>query len=370
MDRFNYQVNELLNLANIKVGDEELHDIQVHDERLYKRIISEGSLGLGEAYMDEWWDANELDHVFFKLLSTDVERKVKSNLYFWSLLQSKLFNLQSIRRAFHVGEKHYDIGNDLFSKMLDKRMVYTCAYWKDAKNLQEAQENKLDLVCRKIGLQKGQHVLDIGCGWGSFIQFASERYGVSAVGITISKEQAELAKQNCKNLPVEIRLQDYRELNEKFDHIVSLGMFEHVGQKNYRTYMDVAARCLKDEGLFLLHTIGSNYTRHNPDAWVNKYIFPNGVLPSLKDISMAIEHLFVLEDLHNFGTDYDKTLMAWFKNFDANWNQLSEKYGNRFYRMWKYYLLSCAGAFRARNIQLWQLVLSKTGVQGGYTSVR
>ena len=273
MDRFTHRVNELLNLANIKVGDDQVHDIQVHDERLYRRILSEGSLGLGEAYMEGWWDAKELDQFFCKLLSTDIERKVKSNQYFWSALQSKFFNLQSIRRAFHVGEKHYDIGNDLFCKMLDKRMVYTCAYWKDAKNLAEAQENKLDLVCRKIGLKEGQHVLDIGCGWGSFIKFASERYGVSAVGITISKEQAEFAKQNCKSLPVEIRLQDYRELNEEFDHIVSLGMFEHVGQKNYRAYMDVVARCLKDEGLFLLHTIGSNYTRHNPDAWINKYIF-------------------------------------------------------------------------------------------------
>ncbi len=370
MGHYNHRVNELLNLADIKVDGEKAHDIQVHNQDFYRRVLSQGSLGLGEAYMEGWWDVKELDQFFCKILSTDIERRVKSSQYFWSAIQSKILNLQSIRRAFHVGEKHYDIGNDLFATMLDKRMVYTCAYWKDAKDLDEAQENKLDLVCCKIGLKKNQHVLDIGCGWGSFIKFASERYGVSAVGVTVSKEQAEFAKESCKNLPIEIRLQDYRELNEKFDHIVSLGMFEHVGQKNHRTYMDVAARCLKDDGLFLLHTIGSNYTRHNPDPWVNKYIFPNGVLPSLKDISMAMENLFVLEDLHSFGADYDKTLMAWFKNFDENWMQIRDKYGARFYKMWKYYLLSCAGAFRARNLQLWQLVLSKSGVQGGYLSVR
>ena len=370
MDRFNRRIVELLNLAEIKVGGNEAHDINVHNQNVYRRILSEGSMGLGESYMEGWWDAKELDQFFYKLLSTDIERKVKSSQYYWSALQSKILNLQNIRRAFQVGEHHYDIGNDLFSKMLDRRMVYTCAYWKNAKDLDKAQENKLDLVCRKIGLKKNQRILDIGCGWGSFIKYASEKYGVSAVGVTVSKEQAEYAQRNCKNLPVEVRLQDYRELNDSFDHIVSLGMFEHVGPKNYRTYMEIAARCLKKDGLFLLHTIGSNYTRHNPDAWINKYIFPNGVLPSLKDISMATENLFVLEDLHSFGSDYDKTLMAWFENFNESWPQLSDKYGSQFYRMWKYYLLSCAGAFRARNIQLWQLVLSKTGVEGGYASVR
>ena len=221
MDWMKDHIKELLNHADIKVGGEHVYDMQVHNERLYRRIFTEGSLGLGEAYMEGWWDVKELDQFFFKLLSADIERKVNFNQKFWSVFKSKVFNLQSVRRAFHIGERHYDIGNDLFSKMLDERLVYTCAYWKDAKNLYEAQENKLDLVCRKIGLQKNQRVLDIGCGWGSFIKFASERYGVSAVGITVSKEQADLAKQNCKNLPVEIRLQDYRELNEKANFLVA-----------------------------------------------------------------------------------------------------------------------------------------------------
>ena len=254
--------------------------------------------------------------------------------------------------------------------MLDERMVYTCGYWKDVNNLDDAQEKKLDLVCRKIGLKSGQRILDIGCGWGSFAKFAAERYGAQVVGITVSKEQVVLARERCKGLPVEIRLQDYRDLNEKFDHIISLGMFEHVGYKNYREYMTVARRCLVDGGLFLLHTIGGNISSTQTDAWIDKYIFPNSIIPSAKQITSAYEGLFVMEDWHNFGTYYDRTLMAWFENFDNAWPALASKYNERFYRMWKFYLLVCAGTFRSRHNHLWQIVLSPRGVVGGYTSIR
>jgi len=370
LENFETRVNNLLSDADVNIGGDRTWDIQVYDDRFFQRILTQGSLGLGESYMEGWWDVATLDQFFNKLLSTDIERRFKNRTYIWAVLQAKFFNLQSIRRAFHVGEQHYDMGNDLFECMLDKRLTYTCGYWKDAANLDQAQENKLDLVCRKIGLQENQRVLDIGCGWGSFIKFAAERYGAQAVGVTVSKEQAEYAKSDCAGLPVEVRVQDYRELNEKFDHVVSLGMFEHVGPKNHKAYMKVASRCLKDDGFFLLHTIGSNFTRHSTDPWISKYIFPNGVLPSMKDITMAFDDEFIIEDYHSFGPDYDKTLMAWFDNFENGWKHLSKKYGEQHYKMWKYYLLCCAGAFRARNLQLWQLVLSKEGVAGGYTPVR
>ena len=246
------------------------------------------------------------------------------------------------------------------------------------RNLDEAQEAKLDLVCRKIGLKKSDRVLDIGCGWGSFLKFASETYGAKGTGVTVSKNQVALAKEVCQGLPIEILLQDYRDVKGSFDHIVSLGMFEHVGVKNYRTYMQKAHDLLKDGGLFLLHTIGVSQPLEFVDPWVEKYIFPNSILPAPVEVSKAMEGLFTIEDWHNFGADYDKTLMAWFENFDAAWPQLSAKYSDpsiplrasKFYRMWKYYLLSFAGSFRARNLQLWQIVLSKRGVPGGYKSVR
>ena len=366
---FHTKAQHLLTEANIEINGKREWDIQVHNDRFYQRVFAKGLVGLGESYMDQWWDVQALDQFFYKVLSARLDSRIRDPRMVWLVLKSKIFNLQSMQRAFQVGQAHYDIGNDLFNLMLDKRLTYTCGYWKKATDLNQAQEDKLDLVCRKIGLGSHQRILDIGCGWGSFLKFAAENYGAESVGITISREQAEFAKQNCAGLPVEIRLQDYRQLNEKFDHIISLGMFEHVGPKNHEKYMQVVSHCLKEGGIFLLQTIGAPKTRHSSNPWINKYIFPNGLLPSMRDISHAVEKHFVLEDFHNFGADYDKTLMAWFYNFDSNWKKISKKYGTRFYRMWKYYLLSCAGAFRARDIQLWQLVFSKNGVFGGYTPV-
>ncbi len=367
-------MEKLLSLANIKVNGNNPWDIHIHDKRVFSRIFRDGSLGLGEAYMDGWWDCERLDEFFYQVLSSRLDEKIKRNWpLLWRAAVSKIFNQQSRRRAFIIGEKHYDTGNDLFVPMLGKSMAYSCGYWSGnppAYDLDKAQEAKFDLICRKLDLKAGMTILDIGCGWGTFMRHATQKYGVHVVGVTVSKEQAELARELCKGLPVEIRLQDYRDINEKFDRIVSVGMIEHVGYKNYKTYMRVAHQNLKDDGLFLLHTIGSDYTTTTTDPWIEKYIFPNGHLPSIKQIGGAIEKLFVMEDWHNFGADYDKTLMAWYNNFEKAWPDLKDNYDERFYRMWKYYLLSCAGAFRARHIQLWQVVLSKGGVPGGYKSLR
>jgi len=358
--------------ADICVDGARPWDIQVHDDRFYQRVLAQGSLGLGESYMNGWWDCEKLDEFFYRVLKADLHKKVKVKGVLLDVLKAKAINMQSKSRAFEVGEKHYDIGNNLYQHMLDERMVYTCGYWKDANNLNEAQESKLELTCKKLNLKPGMKVLDIGCGWGSFAKYAAERYRSRVVGVTISKEQVELGNALCTGLPVEIRLQDYRDLDEKFDRIVSLGMFEHVGPKNYKTYMKVANKCLKDDGLFLLHTIGKTDSKKTSDKWMNKYIFPNGVLPSANQITNAAKDLFVLEDWHNFGADYDKTLMAWHENFNNNWGKIKlyENYGNRFKRMWNYYLLSCAGLFRSEKGRLWQTVFSKNGVEGGYRSVR
>ncbi len=364
-------VESLLDEAGISINGSAPADIKIQNPKFYKRVLNQGSLGLGESYMDGWWNAEPLDEFFDRLLAAKIDEKAGKNLSMILYgLSSVVFNLQSKSRAFIIGKRHYDIGNDLYEAMLDRRMTYTCGYWKNADNLDDAQEAKLDLVCRKIGLKKGQKILDIGCGWGSFAKYAAEKYGVEVVGITVSEEQVKLGKKLCEGLPIEIRLQDYRDINEKFDHIVSLGMFEHVGPKNYRTYMKVASRILKDNGLFLLHTIGSNDSSVWFEPWMDKYIFPGAMIPSIKQIAKSVEGLFVVEDWHNFGADYDKTLMAWHKNFEENWDKIKLNYDERFHRMWRYYLLSCAGGFRARKNQLWQVVLSKNGVPGGYDSIR
>jgi len=366
MKTLKHQIETLLGDVDVKINGSRPWDIKVHNEELYQRVLSRGSMGLGEAYMDGWWDCDELDELFHKILSEELDKKVRGWKIIIQHLRASLFNLQKKSRAFHIGEHHYDMGNELYRAMLDKRLTYTCAYWKNAKTLDEAQEAKLDLVARKIGLKEGMKVLDIGCGWGSFARHAAEKYGAEVVGITVSKEQATLAKELCQGLPVEVRLQDYRDVDEKFDHIVSLGMIEHVGQKNYRTFMEMVHRCLKDNGIFFLHAIGGNTSVKKTDPWIEKYIFPNGMIPSIKQLAKSFEGLFVMEDWQNYGTDYDRTLMAWFENFAKKWYTIQHTYDKNFYRMWKYYLLSCAGSFRARKNQVWQIVLSKNGLKNGW----
>lgn len=364
-------MQQLLDLADVKINGNRPWDIKVHNEKLYNRVLAGGSLALGESYMDGWWDCEKLDQFFYKILSVNLDSKVYAlRQLLWTALIARITNQQRKSKAYVVGEKHYDIGNELYKCMLDKRMNYSCGYWKNAKNLDQAQEAKLDLICKKLKLKKGMKVLDIGCGWGSFAKFAAEKYKVKVVGITISKEQAKLAKEMCKNLDVEIRLEDYRKLKEKFDRIISIGMFEHVGYKNYRTFMKVTSSCLKNDGLMLLHTIAGNKSVKSVDPWISKYIFPLGMLPSAKQITKAYEGIFKLEDWHNFGKDYDLTLMAWHKNFNKNWDKLKKIYDNRFFRMWNYYLLCCAGSFRAHKNQLWQIVFSKINSQVGHDSIR
>ncbi|WP_203141530.1 cyclopropane fatty acyl phospholipid synthase [Marinobacter mangrovi] len=352
---------DLMAQAGIEIGGEQPWDMQLNAEGVPERVFARGSLGLGESYMDGEWDVEQLDEFFHRVVRAHLEEKVRPSTAIWQALKSRLVNRQTRRRARQVGEQHYDLGNDFYEAMLDRRMTYTCGYWKDATTLDDAQEAKLDLICRKLQLEPGMRVLDIGCGWGSFMAYAAEHYGVECVGLTISEEQVHWARQHYPDLPLEFRLQDYREVDETFDRVVSVGMFEHVGDKNYRTFMEVAHRCLKEGGLFLLHTIGKNERKPYSDPWIDRYIFPNGELPSVGQIGDAADNLFVVEDLHNFGPDYDRTLMAWYANFEAAWPRFADKLGERFYRMWRYYLMSCAGIFRARDIQLWQWVLSKGG---------
>ncbi|KAF6662841.1 cyclopropane fatty acyl phospholipid synthase [Enterobacteriaceae bacterium EKM102V] len=363
-------VHELLEKADIEINGSRPWDIRIHHPGFFKRVLQEGSLGLGESYMEGWWDCDRLDMFFHQVLKHKLDQQLPH--HFKDTLRiaaARLTNLQSRKRAWIVGKEHYDLGNDLFSLMLDPYMQYSCGYWKEATTLASAQEAKLDMICRKLALEPGMSLLDIGCGWGGLAEFAARHYGVSVHGVTISAEQQKLAQQRCEGLDVTILLQDYRDLNEQFDRVVSVGMFEHVGPKNYATYFDVVDRNLKPDGIFLLHTIGAIKTDMRVDPWIDKYIFPNGCLPSVRQVADASEPHFILEDWHNFGADYDRTLMAWHERFLQAWPQLAENYGDRFKRMFAYYLNACAGAFRARDIQLWQIVFSR-GVEGGLRVAR
>lgn len=366
------RVRELLERADIEPNGSRPWDIQIHDERFYARVLRQGSIGLGESYMDGWWSAPMLDQFFDRALRARLDGAVANRVGEWiTNVAHAVFNFQSEARAFMVGKKHYDIGNDLYMRMLDERMVYTCGYWHFADSLANAQVAKLDLICDKIGLQRGDRVLDIGCGWGSFAKHAALAYGAEVVGVSVSIEQTKFARERCRGLPVEFRVQDYRTVNERFDHIVSIGMFEAVGHKNYRAYMEMVHRCLKPDGLFLLHTIGGNKSERATDPWLHRHIFPNGLIPSIAQIGTSIEGLFSLRDWHVFGgAHYDRTLMVWNERFQRAWPELSGMYDEQFKRRWEYYLLSCAGSFRAGRNNLWQLILSRPDKHIDYVAVR
>ena len=360
----------LLDVADIRLDGDRPYDMRVHDSRLFRRVLAEGSLGVGDSYVDGWWDCDALDVMLTRALTARIDRRLATPWLWTALLMARLRNAQSPRRSFIVGERYYDLGDNLYRAMLDRRMIYSCAYWPGARSLDDAQEAKLDLICRKLGLQPGMRVLDIGCGWGGAAQYAAERYGVHVTGVTISRNQAETARERCAALPVSIHLTDYRAVTGRFDRIWSVGMFEHVGVRNYETYFAVARRLLEPDGLFLVHTIGTNQSTESGDPWIERHIFPNSMLPSMAQITRACEPDWVIEDWHGFGPDYDRTLLEWSANFQTRWPALAGKYGERFRRLWHYWLMSSAATFRSRTTQLWQLVLSRNGVPGGYRAVR
>ncbi|MGE4635126.1 MAG: cyclopropane fatty acyl phospholipid synthase [Arenicellales bacterium] len=365
------QFEKMLEPAGIQLNGSNAWDIQVHDNTLFLRLARDGTLGLGEAYMDGWWDCPALDEMIDRAFRAGLEDRVRNNSRFLLyLLGCRLLNRQSRTRAFQVGEQHYDIGNDVFESMLDPYMNYSCGYWDSAGDLEQAQIDKMRMICAKLKLEPGMQVLDLGCGWGGLSRWMAERHGVDVTGVTVSKEQAQLARERCAGLPVTIEVRDYRELDGEFDRIVSVGMFEHVGQRNYRAFFQKTYSLLKSEGLFLLHTIGASRGGFATDRWIEKYIFPNGVLPPAQVLAERASAFFTIEDWHNFGADYDPTLMAWHKKFNAAWPQLKAQYGERFRRMFDYYLLVCAGSFRSRENHLWQVMFAKGRLAGGYRAAR
>lgn len=357
-------VKDMFQKADIRINGFRPFDIQVLNNSFYRRIVRHGQLGLGESYMDGWWECDAIDQMTEKFIRAGLLNETAKNIrYILNYISVFFSDIGKISDAYEVGRTHYDLGNELFGKMLDKRMIYSCAYWKDTDSLEEAQEQKLDLICRKLNLTPGMKVLDIGCGWGGWAKFAAKHYGVEVTGITVSREQAKFAREYCKEYPVEIRLEDYRNLNKKYDRVVSIAMFEAVGRKYFRVFMEVVEKCLKDDGIFLLHTIvGRIPLGPAQSPWLNKYIFPNGELPTLADLSQSAQDLFVEEDHHHFVGHYEKTLEAWYNNFLNHWDTLSKNYDERFYRMWTFYLLLSKGIFQSRIIHLWQFLYTKDGI--------
>ncbi len=364
------RIESLLDAAGIRIDGCAPTDMRVRDSRVYSWLSARGLRGLGEAYTNGWWEAADLDGLLQRVLQVHGDRDVRGIDEAALFIHSRLARLARPQRASVLGTHDEPPGLELLRSILGERMVPSCGYWKNAYNLAGAQEAKFDLVCRKLGLRPGMHVLDVGCGWGEALLFAAINYGVSGVGIALSQEEAEFARARCAGLPIEIRVQDYRLLDGRFDRCWSIGMFEHVGAKNYRACFQAMRKCLAPDGLMLLQSVVSNRSVNRLEPWMEKYIHPGSAIPTAMQIGEAYAGLFVMEDWQNFGADYDRTLMAWRANFERSWPALREKHDDRFYRMWRFYLSAAAATFRCRRHQLWQVVFSANGLPQAYAAVR
>lgn len=328
-----------------------------------------GPRALGISYGKGAWDSDRLDQVMYDLFTSGDKRAKRRSWIATAryVFGNILIDQQRGARAFSIARNHYDKGNDLFRAMLDSSMSYTCGYWGEldngAKNLDQAQEAKLDRICKKLNLQKGMRLLDIGCGWGNLIKFAAENYGVRATGLTVSKEQLRLAKERCDGLPVEVLLQDYRTFHGKFDCIASIEMIEAVGKRNISGFFNMVKRCLDRGGDFLLQVISAELFSKNSNPladefglWLERNIFPDGYLPNLRElVAPCANGELNISSWEDISSSYDRTLMAWADNFNRAWPKLRDSYGEDFKRVWNFYLYSCAAIFRARLFSVYQI---------------
>ena len=362
---------QLLASADIHLNGSRPWDIQIKHPQTLQRLLSQGGSALGESYMDGWWECQAIDLMVERAMRAGLQEKLATPRAWWESFKGGMRPRDGVDQSRIVGRMHYAVGNQVFQAMLDPYMAHSCAYWVEgAQTLEEAQIAKLEMVCRKLQLRPGMRVLDMGCGWGSFMRYAAEHYGVTVLGLSNVPHQIELGKTLARHLPVQFELSDYAQFNtdgkSKFDRIVSIGTFEQLGQAHVAAFFETAKRCLKDDGWMLLQTQGKSNRQRLLDAWNDKYIYPQGYLPRLDEVTQASEAHFVVEDVHNIGADHDRTLLHWHQRFEMAWPQLRLSHDERFYRMWRFHLLSSAASFRTRHHQMWQLVLSPKGLHKVY----
>ena len=348
----------------VKVGENEpLFKIILKKPIPKKDILTSTTLAFGEAYMN---GDLEVEGDFLLMLNTVLKYKEKFTTDFRGL--PKIFsNLTSRKKQKEEVTYHYDIGNDFYKLWLDDTLSYSCAYFKNEnESLGEAQLNKIHHLLKKLNLSEGMTLLDIGCGWGALLIEAAKLYKIKGLGITLSEEQykafkEKIEKENLQDY-LQVKLMDYRELEKSgllFDRVVSVGMLEHVGRSNYDLFMKCVSKVLKKEGVFVLHYISGLYESEG-DAWIRKYIFPGGVIPTLREIiSLSADYRFYTVDVESLRMHYYKTLLKWAENFEKNTDKVREMFDEKFVRMWRMYLYSCAACFYTGVIDLHQIVFTK-----------
>jgi cyclopropane-fatty-acyl-phospholipid synthase len=356
-------VRRALAAADIEIDGHRPWDIRVNDPAFYLRMMPNPAFQIGQTYMDGMWDCDAIDEMVFKLIASRVyAQHEKGGVFHLRNALARVRNMQSRARAGEVALAHYDLDLDLYRGMLDETLTYTCAYW-DAPGatLADAQRAKLRLICDKLELKPGQTLLDIGCGFGGLAAFAAEHYGVKTLGVTNSQQHCTVARTLYPHL--ELALMDYRELpalGRRFDAVASVEMIEAVGPKNFTTYFDVVSQCLAPRGAFLLQSFISPASRFVCNEWFDRYIFPNGVVPSFPQLHAASAMTFgAPTDVHELGLHYPSTLLAWDRNLRATWPRLRSRNDERFRRMWHFYLTSLAGVFRAEDLRLCQVLYRK-----------
>jgi len=366
-------VTNLFSRAGVTVNGPNPWDPQVHDTGFFDRVLTGGSLGFGESYMDGAWDVEQLDALVRRIIQVKATGSSVVTLNrFWHDLKSRLVNLQTRKGSLAIAEAHYNLDHRLYQQFLGPYNQYTCCFFNKAKTLEEAEVEKLEMICNKLQLKPGDKVLDIGCGWGGFARYAAQTRNCKVTGISISREQIAYARKYTAGLPVEIVESDYRDLprlyaSGHFDKVAIIGMIEHVGYKNYRQLFEIVHQLLNDEGIFLLHTIGNSATTTVVDPWIEKYIFRNSMAPSMAQLAKSAEELLVIQDWENYGHYYGPTLAAWHRNFNENWENIrtiegAQRFDERFRRMFNYYFLACKAGFETEHVYLWHLVMTKQGM--------
>jgi len=351
-----------LTRAGVTVNGPNPWDIRVLDNRLFRRVVGTRELGFGDSYVEGWWECDRIDELVTRILRTGIKRILPPGISGLTLAaRSVITNTQGSERAGDNATAHYGQHDALLRLILGEPLVYSCADWRDATDLADAQHAKIDRLASKLQLRPGMRVLDIGCGWGATADYLSTRHGVIVVGITPVAAQATHAARHHRHSDVSFVTTDFSNFTspKPFDRIYSVGMVEHVGPKNLKPFFRHCQDLLVDDGIMFHQTIGRRTPRASTDAWIDRRIFPGGAIPSVQQLSRAWSAGWVLEDFENLGPDYDRTLMAWLGLLEGKKDQVLDQFGEEMYRTFRFYFQYCAGAFRARELQLWQLVLTK-----------
>jgi cyclopropane-fatty-acyl-phospholipid synthase len=345
--------------------------LKILNKKLNYKLLINPELSFPEAYMNgeiKIENGTLLD--FLNLTFKNLGRSeinttgyfIKKILHAYRFLTNFNLPLRSKKNVEH----HYDLGEELYNLFLDKKFrMYSCAYWKSTEeSLEQAQQNKINHIIKKLDLRTGQKVLDIGCGWGGLCFEMAKQSECEVTGITLSKNQYEYCIKKSKELKLDnqchFELLDYRHLKGKFNRIVSVGMVEHVGRKFYKTFFKKINDLMTEDGLSLIHTIGSTEPKSPPQPWISRYIFPGGLVPSGSDLIDAIEKTgLVLTDMESLIRHYDQTLKAWLERFQDNRSKAKKMYDERFCKMWEFYLASCSAAFKYRDLLVYQLQIAK-----------